>query len=925
MSPLACMTPEIIPGYTIRERIGAGGYGEVWKADAPGGLVKAIKFVYGRLDGERATRELKALSRIKEVRHPFLLSLERIEVIDGQLVIVTELADASLMNRFEQCVAAGSPGIPRHELLVYLSDAADALDYMRQTFSLQHLDIKPENLLILSGRVKVADFGLVKDIHDATVSLVGGLTPIYAAPEVFAGRPSLHSDQYSLAIVYQELLTGVLPFSGRDHAQLATQHRCSSPRLAPLPPDDRPIIARALAKNPEDRFPSCRDLVDQLRSGAGSDKSAVCGDMPSAASKGIRGDTSATKTVDTVSHQQKKHDKQKSPSAVVSDPTISFDGIARPPGSVTGHFTSALPGLEFEPSPSTADEWPLVFTEPADSIKDLPPLETVSGAWRLRPCLVLGLGGTAGRVLNCLRQRWSDRFGDLAAVPALQMLLVDSDRRSLSRATGGDPSRALGPSETLALPLRSQEEYYEAPEKYLLWLRRRWLCRIPRSHCTEGLRPLGRLALVDHGPELIAQLKRAISAMTSPEAIATSGQRIGEEILAEAPQIILVASISGGTGSGMLLDATYAVRKVLADLSISDARLTGVLLHSTGRSPHDKLLARANACACLRELQHFGRGEGYPGDDDFGLPAFAGEIPPFDTTRVVHLGDGLNPEEFDQAAENVGQFLDLATATAGGVFFDSDHEPGESEMTVRTFGMCRVGRTQKEFVAKAADLLCHKAIQGWLSEAQVDSAELLKNLQSELMGLIAAFAETADNDIVTFHDAAHPELAVKFDQEWRTTILGGPGEPSAPLEKQGPARGNLLEQLQPAGRAMVLDTLRRDGFRELLPGGLRESPLEAGLLKRCLESAAPRLDACGGSRRLWLIGTSDSAAATLQAAIELDTMQVPSVAIDSRSDFVVGWEIEGMSLPRVAAHLVDNQRDAAQLALRLHTRLDIDW
>ena len=222
--------------------------------------------------GKRACRELKALSRIKEVRHPFLLSLERIEVIDGQLVIVTELADASLMNRFEQCTAGGAAGIPRHELLVYMSDAADALDYMRQTFSLQHLDIKPENLLILSGRVKVADFGLVKDIQDATVSLVGGLTPIYAAPEVFAGHPSLHSDQYSLAIVYQELLTGVLPFSGRDHAQLATQHQHGSPRLAPLPPGDRPIIARALAKNPGDRFPSCRDLVDQLRSGAGANR-----------------------------------------------------------------------------------------------------------------------------------------------------------------------------------------------------------------------------------------------------------------------------------------------------------------------------------------------------------------------------------------------------------------------------------------------------------------------------------------------------------------------------------------------------------------------------------------------------------------------------------------------------------------------------
>ena len=102
---------------------------------------------------------------------------------------------------------------------------------------------------------------------------------------------------------------------------------------------------------------------------------------------------------------------------------------------------------------------------------------------------MLGLGGTAGLVLNGLRLRWSDRFGDLAAMPALQMLLVDSDRRSLAEATQGDFSRVLQPSETLAMPLRSPEEYHEAADKYLKWWRRRWLWRIPRSHCTEGLRP----------------------------------------------------------------------------------------------------------------------------------------------------------------------------------------------------------------------------------------------------------------------------------------------------------------------------------------------------------------------------------------------------------------------------------------------------
>ncbi len=256
-------TREPIPGYVLKERIGVGGYGEVWSAQAPGDLAKAVKLVYGHFDDERASRELKALKRIKEVRHPFLLSLERIEIIDGQLIIVTELADRSLKDRFEEAQAVGGC-IPRDELLGYMRDAADALDYMSDNFSLQHLDVKPENLLLVGNRVKVADFGLVKELQDVTASIMGGLTPVYASPEVFDGRPSQRSDQYSLAIVYQEMLTGVLPFPGKTAAQLASQHVHARPRITSLPPDDQPIIARALSKDPSQRFPNCRALIDSL-------------------------------------------------------------------------------------------------------------------------------------------------------------------------------------------------------------------------------------------------------------------------------------------------------------------------------------------------------------------------------------------------------------------------------------------------------------------------------------------------------------------------------------------------------------------------------------------------------------------------------------------------------------------------------------
>src|SRR5436190_21181390 len=92
---------EPIPGYKLVSPLGTGGFGEVWKCVAPGGLHKAIKFVFGNMnsmdgDSAKAEQEYKALERIKMVRHPFILSMDRIEVVAGELLIVMELADRSL-------------------------------------------------------------------------------------------------------------------------------------------------------------------------------------------------------------------------------------------------------------------------------------------------------------------------------------------------------------------------------------------------------------------------------------------------------------------------------------------------------------------------------------------------------------------------------------------------------------------------------------------------------------------------------------------------------------------------------------------------------------------------------------------------------------------------------------------------------------
>src|SRR5437660_11294004 len=258
---------EPIPGYKLIERLGGGGFGEVWKSEAPGGLQKAIKFVYGDLqtargeDGQRAEQELKAMSRVKSVRHPYILSLERYDIIDGQLLVVMELADRNLFDRFRECRSQGLPGIPREELLRYMEETAEALDLMNIHYQLQHLAIKPHNLFLVYNHIKVADFGLVKALEGMAATITGGVTPVYAAPETFDGWVSRFSDQYSLAIVYQELLTGLRPFAGNNVRQLVLQHLQGTPNLSSLPPAARPAIARALAKRPDERHPTCLDMV----------------------------------------------------------------------------------------------------------------------------------------------------------------------------------------------------------------------------------------------------------------------------------------------------------------------------------------------------------------------------------------------------------------------------------------------------------------------------------------------------------------------------------------------------------------------------------------------------------------------------------------------------------------------------------------
>ena len=673
---------EPLPGYRLIEQIGAGGYGEVWRAEAPGGLTKAIKFVFGRHHERRASNELRALDRVRSVRHPFLLSLERIEIADDRLIVVTELADGSIKDRFDACRQEGLHGIPRSELMAYSRDAADALDFMSEVHALQHLDIKPENLLLLAGHVKVADFGLVKDVRQSDNSIVGGMTPLYAAPEVFRGTPSDRSDQYSLAIVFQEMLTGTLPFTGGNAAELTLQHLNDEPDLSALSVGDRYVISRALAKDPQHRYATCREFVDALYKATTSDAAPVSPHVDTP-----YGHASATEKL-------LRHD---------NPPTALFD--------------------ENGPCWNTVPKQLLIELPPAeDGIVDLPAIDVSARDSRLIPTLVLGIGGAAGHVLAHLRRMLYHDFGAPANLPCVQFLLLDTDPRALAEVSGLDESKLL-PEETIALPLRRPQHYREHSQELLHWLSRRWLYNIPRSLRTEGLRPLGRLALAEHARPTAQQIRRGVSQAIDPESLATSRETFGQDFRGQCVRVFVVASISGGTGSGMALDIGYAVRAVLENLQLQDAKITGLMLHSTGSEPRYSELARVNSFAWLAEFQHFLLPENaYPGDSSCGLPAHPAGTSAFDYTYLIHLGEHLSRTEFDQATQSVAEYLRLSVATPAARYFDeirADTSGIQSDAptvgigSLRSFGLWQRPAAPNEFGDEFAALVSQNVLARW--------------------------------------------------------------------------------------------------------------------------------------------------------------------------------------------------------------------
>ena len=669
---------EPIPGYVLEERIGSGGYGEVWKATAPGGLTKAIKFVYGRLEEKRAARELKSLNRVKNVNHPFILTLERVEVVADHLVVVTEMADLSLRERFEQCRESGLPAIPRDELLQVLGEAADALDHLFADHSLQHLDVKPENLLLVGKHVKIADFGMLKNLHETSVSLVNGLTPRYAPPEVFDGRPDRHSDQYSLAIVYQEMATGKLPFDGRTAAALASQHLHSLPDLTSLTPLERFAVGKALTKDPSYRFGSCAEFIARL-----AHKTRAKGALGKDRKPSGKGGTPVTGRQSTASRN-----------ADDSDSTDELLLVDRHDGRT---IALAAPEIRSLPAPTVEHE-----------------------EATYQPAVFVGIGRTGGLVLNRLRHLLIERFGNVALPPAIGFLLIDTDGMSISDALSRAQSGGLQETETLAVPIRPSWDYRKGNLRNLTSISRRWIYNIPRSLQTEGLRALGRLALLDHSEQVLDRLRSAVLAVSDSAAISATAEKTGLTFRSSDPRVFLVASIAGGAGGGMILDIAYAARQVLAESGLSDEEVCGILTYSTPRGENSRSLAPANAIACLDELRYFALpGNHYPGESPCGLAAFREDTSTFKSTYLFDLGDGLAEGQFIAATDRLASYLLLSSVSPASAFLDAcrkleREESEDGQLCVRTAGVSPLGSDSTTIAPRWPGLLCRSLVRNWL-------------------------------------------------------------------------------------------------------------------------------------------------------------------------------------------------------------------
>src|SRR6476619_3187036 len=237
--PIQRIREVLAPTYTLDRELGRGGMATVYLAqDSKHDRVVALKVLHPELAAslgpDRFLREIKLAARLN---HPHILPLFDSGESQGFLYYVMPYVEGeSLRERLDR-----ERQLPIEEAVHHARAIASALDYAHRQ-NIVHRDIKPENVMLYEGEAMVMDFGIAKALSAAgsenltqTGMMVG--TPSYVSPEQAAGETNLdgRSDQYSLACVLYEMLSGVRPFSG------ATPQAVMAKRFSEMPKSLRTI------------------------------------------------------------------------------------------------------------------------------------------------------------------------------------------------------------------------------------------------------------------------------------------------------------------------------------------------------------------------------------------------------------------------------------------------------------------------------------------------------------------------------------------------------------------------------------------------------------------------------------------------------------------------------------------------------------
>lgn len=250
-----------IEGYTIKRAIGRGGFGQVYYAISDGGKEVALKQL------SRATRsEWRGIISCLNFKHPHLVHIYDLrETSDGEVWIIMEYVHGESLA---QWIDRNPHGLRRRLVREWFAALARAVAYLHDK-GVVHRDLKPANILIeTDGTLKVGDYGLARryspeaDSDNRMTSNIG--TPHYMAPEVRNGNYSHLVDIYACGVILYEMLIGRPPFEGSFVQDILLKHQIDSPDLTPLPPPLRPVLARALEKDPARRYPSIREFAQAV-------------------------------------------------------------------------------------------------------------------------------------------------------------------------------------------------------------------------------------------------------------------------------------------------------------------------------------------------------------------------------------------------------------------------------------------------------------------------------------------------------------------------------------------------------------------------------------------------------------------------------------------------------------------------------------